>query len=240
GGVDRRTPARGDTAADEDGGLEVEVVVDLDTRGLGDRAPLGERADHAHGAEVVVAAVESERLVGHAALENRGAEVAQVLLAGGAPAAESARRDERAHHVVARLHPAHAGADLLDDAGALVPPDDREAGDDVAVAEVLVGVAEPGSDVADEDLAVLRRVEVEFDDLPVLSELPENGGLRLHPLPPPPASKGAILSQTPRRCARAKRRWRGLSGRGGAGPRRRSRGPRGPRRRGRRRAALPG
>ena len=44
------------------------------------------------------------------------------------------------------LHPGDARPDLLDDAGALVAADEREAGDDVAVPEVLVGVAEPGRD----------------------------------------------------------------------------------------------
>src|SRR5581483_6902293 len=194
GGVDGRAPPGGNAAPDEDGGLERQIVVDLHARRLGDRPPLGERADHAHGAEVVVAAVEAERPVGHAALEDGGAEVAEVLLAGGAPAAEAAGGDERAHHVVAGLDPADARPDLLDDAGTLVAPDEGEAGNDVAVAEVLVGVAEAGGDVADEDLTLLRRIEVKFDDFPVLPEFPENGGLRLHPLPPRPVSKSAILS----------------------------------------------
>jgi hypothetical protein len=135
---------------------------------------------HAHGTEVVVAAVEAERPVGETAFEDRGAEVAEVLLSGRAPAAEAAGRDERTDDMVAGLDPADARPDLLDDAGTLVAPDDREPGDDVAVTEMLVGVAQTGGDVADEDFAFLRRVEIKLDDLPVLPELPEHRSLGLH------------------------------------------------------------
>ena len=38
-----------------------------------------------------------------------------------------------ADDLVARLHPGDSGPDLFDDAGALVAPDEREPGDDVAV-----------------------------------------------------------------------------------------------------------
>jgi hypothetical protein len=57
--------------------------------------------------------------------------------------------------VVTRLDLGDAGADLLDNAGALVAADDREPRDQVAVDQVQVGVAEPGGDVPDQDLAVL-------------------------------------------------------------------------------------
>src|SRR5581483_1554136 len=176
--------------------LEVEVGVDPDARRLGDRPPLRERADHAHGAQIVVAAVEAVRPVGHAAVEDGGAEVAEVLLPGRAPAAESAGRDEGADDVVARLHPADARPDLFDDAGALVTADQREAGDDVAMAQVLVGVTQPGGHIADEHFTLLRAVEIQLDDLPVLSELPENGSLRLHELHPLVAAMRARSSHS--------------------------------------------
>ena len=47
--------------------------------------------------------------------------------------------------MVAGLKPGHALADLLDDPGALVPAHDREARHDVAVPQVLVGMAQPAA-----------------------------------------------------------------------------------------------
>ena len=54
----------------------------------------------------------------------------------------AADRQERADDVVAGLQPGDARADFLDDPGALVAADDREPRHDVAVPQVLVGVAQ--------------------------------------------------------------------------------------------------
>src|SRR3954451_1824975 len=181
GGVDGRPPAGGNAAADEDGRLEREIVVDLHARHLGDHRVLAERAEHAHAAVVLAAGVEAVAAVGRElAVEDVGADVAQVLPAGAAPAAVAAARDERADDVIALLHARDTRPDLLDDPGALVTTDQREAGHDVAVAEVLVGVAEPGGDVADQDLVVLRLIEVELDHLPVGPDFGEHGTHGLH------------------------------------------------------------
>ena len=95
-----------------------------------------------------------EPLAGQVALEDGGAHVADRLLAARAVAAGAAVRDERADHVVAGLHPGHAGPDLLDDAGALVPEHHRQPGLEVAVRDVHVGVAQPGVGVPDQHLAL--------------------------------------------------------------------------------------
>jgi hypothetical protein len=47
--------------------------------------------------------------------------------------------------VVAGLQPGDALPDLLDDPGALVPADHGEARHDVAVPQMLVGVAQPAA-----------------------------------------------------------------------------------------------
>src|SRR3954470_11968224 len=181
GGVDARAPAGRHAAADEDGGVEREVVVDLHARHLRDHRVLAERAEHAHAAEVLAAGMEAVAAVGRElAVEDVGADVAQVLPAGAAPAAVAAARDERADDVVALLHARDTGPDLLDDAGALVTADQREAWHDVAMAQVLVGMAEPGGDVADQDLVVLRLIEVELDHLPVGPDFGEHGTHGLH------------------------------------------------------------
>ena len=110
-------------------------------------------------------------------------------MAGGAEAAVAADGQERADDVVARLDARDARADLLDDAGALVAADDREARHDVAVAEVLVGVAQPGGHPADQHLALLGLVELELDDLPVAARSPT--------APLPWSSRGLLLRVTP-------------------------------------------
>ena len=63
--------------------------------------------------------------------------------------------------MVARLDAGDTGSDRLDDPGALVTADQRKADVTAALAaDVLVGVTQPGGLVADQDLELLRRVEV--------------------------------------------------------------------------------
>ena len=149
-----------------------------------DHAVLAEGAEHAHRAVVAARAGDREALAGQVALEDRGAHVADRLLAGRAVAAGAAVGDERADHVVAGLDPGDARADLLDDPGALVAEHHRQPGLEVAVRDVHVGVAQPGVGVADQHLAVLRAVEVEFLDLDRLAGLVDDCGLGLHHCPP--------------------------------------------------------
>ena len=106
-----------------------------------------------------------EPLAGQVALEDRGAHVADRLLAARAVAAVAAVGDERADDVVAGLDPGDARADLLDDARALVAEHHRQPGLEVAVGDVHVGVAQARVGVADQDLALLGPVEVELLDL---------------------------------------------------------------------------
>jgi len=68
--------------------------------------------------------------------------------------------------VIPGLDPGHAPPDRVDDAGALVAADDREAHPRVALLDVVVGVAQPGRVELDPDLVGLRLVELEVGDLP--------------------------------------------------------------------------
>src|SRR5262249_11238105 len=70
--------------------------------------------------------------------------VAEVLASGRAVPARAARRYERADQVIPGLDPGHARTDRVDDSGALVAADDREAHACVALLDVVVGVAAPG------------------------------------------------------------------------------------------------
>ena len=99
--------------------------------------------------------------------------------------------------MVSRLQPDHSGTDLFDDAGPLVPSYAGKPGNEISVPEVLVRVAEPGRHVSDQDLALLRWVEVEIGDFPVLPNTVEHRCLRLHPVHPssPPARSVTALAR---------------------------------------------
>ena len=85
--------------------------------------------------------------------------------------------------MVADGQPGHPDANLLDDAGPLVAADDRVPDRDVAGAQVVVGVAQPGGGEPDKHLAGLRLVEVELDDLERLADVPQHRCSRLHATP---------------------------------------------------------
>ena len=207
--VHRGAPSGRHPAADQRHRLERQVVVDLDAGVLGHHRPLGERAEQAHLAEVLAVRVEPERAVRQAVLEEQRAEVAQVGHAAGAEPAVPAGRQERADHVVARLEPADAGADLLDDPRPLVPAHDRVADRDVTGAQVVVGVAQPGRHEPDSTSPVLGRVEVQLDDLPVLAHVPEHRCPGLHATscapPRPPAHLAILRPRAPRSMCPAPR-----------------------------------
>jgi hypothetical protein len=77
--------------------------------------------------------------------------------------------------VVADLEVADAGSDLLDDTGTLVTTAEGVGESrDVALGVVVVGVAQAGVLEADEDLEVLRVVDLDLDDLPLTGSLEEH------------------------------------------------------------------
>src|SRR6266566_2570016 len=179
-GVHGGAPAGRHAAANQHGLVQRQVVIDLDGRGLADHAVLAEGPDHAHGTVLAAGPGEGEPLTGQVALEDRRAHVADRLAAGGAVAADAAVRDEGQDHVVAGFHPGHARPDLLDDPGALVAKHHRQPRRQIAVRDVDVGVAQARVGVADQDLTILRAVQVELFDLDALTGLVDDSGLGLH------------------------------------------------------------
>ena len=179
-GMHRRAEACRHAAADEHDLVQRQVRIHLDGGHLRDDRALRERAEHAHAAEVLAAAVEPVGAVGQAAIEDGDAHVAQVRLAGRAPPAVAADRQERADDVVTGLQPGDALADFLDDPGAFVTADDREAGHDVAVTQMLGRVAQAGRRVPDEHLTGLGGIEFQFGDRKVLACSAQDRGLGLH------------------------------------------------------------
>src|SRR5262249_57796239 len=161
-------------------------------------------------AAVLDAGVERVRAGGQAAVQQVEAQVAEVGLACRAPPAVPADRQDRADHVVAGSQASDAGADLLDDPGALVAADDREPRHDVAVPEMLVGVAQSRGNVPDQDLARLRRIQVELGDLEVLACSAQNRGSRLHG-PSLARCNGNQTARNRRAIPRAILSWPGLT-----------------------------
>ena len=92
----------------------------------------------------------------------------------------AATRDETAHNMVSGPYLRYAGTNVLDDAGAFVPADYRKATWQVAVGEMQIGVTQAGRGVVDENLALGRAVEVEFDDLEGLAQLEKYRGCGFH------------------------------------------------------------
>src|SRR5215831_459759 len=179
-GVHSRAETGGDPAADEHDLVQRQVRVDLDGGVLGDRPELRERAEHADAAEVLATGVEPVGAVGQAAVQDGGAHVAQVRLAGRAPAAMAADRQERADHVVAGLQPGDALPDFFDDPGTLMAAHEGEARHDVAVPQMLVGMAQARGCITDEHLTRLGRIEVELGDLEVLAHPAQDRRPGLH------------------------------------------------------------
>src|SRR5438874_3832899 len=159
----------------------------MDDRVLGEGAELGHHRHPAITDMVPVRAVDD--LTGR---EHRGAEIAQVGVSGDAEPATAAGRDEAGSDAVTGLQRRDARSELLDHAGTLVSADEREHArqthrdadlvrqDHVAGDEMLVRVTQAGGEPADEDLAVLRLVDLDVLDLPLLMGAPKHRCARLH------------------------------------------------------------
>ena len=66
----------------------------------------------------------------------------------------------------------HSGADLDHDTGAFVTADDGNRGGKISGPDVVVGMAQAGGLEGHQDLAVARRIEVDFLDVPHLFVVP--------------------------------------------------------------------
>ena len=184
GAADRRAVAGGDTAAHQAGHLERDRRVDLHHRALVHHHVRAERAQQGHreDAAAVLGGVHAVRAVGHrGAAEQPGAQVAQVAHAGLTRRTLTAGRDERQHDVVTGCEVLDTGADLGDDAGALVPAEHRETHHrDAAGHQVVVGVAHPRRFHLDLDLVLDGIADLDLLDRPRLVELPDESAFCLH------------------------------------------------------------
>src|SRR5262245_7013192 len=165
-GIEHRADAGGDAAADIADLVERRVLANLRNRDLRQHRELGEGRT-AHVVEELLAAEREARgAVGHHALAlgaaDRGAEIGFAGEAGRTlPALGRVERDD----VVAFLHRGDAGADVHDDAGALVPEDRREQALWIGARQrELIGVADAGRLDLDHHFAGLGAVELHGRD----------------------------------------------------------------------------
>jgi hypothetical protein len=181
GGVDRRPPAGRDSAAEGRGERRRHIARDLDAADLRDDGVLREGRQEAGLRDVLVAEVHAEGAVELRALEHQCAVVAQRLHPARTPAAMAAARDERGDDVVALAQRGDPRTDCFDDAGGLVPAAERQVADaDVALGEVIVGVAQAGREDAHEHLAIARGIQVDGVHLPPARLLAQDRGSSLH------------------------------------------------------------
>ena len=133
--------------------VERDVVVDLHDRGLRQHRVLRERPEQAHLPEVGGALVVAERPVGQAVVQQEAAKSHRFVW----PRAQNRHFRRPAGKRPTTWSPGASPvtpSPTLDHARALVAAHDRVADRDVAGAQVVVGVAEPGGGELDEDLAV--------------------------------------------------------------------------------------
>ena len=155
-GVDRRAPAGRDAAGDQRRGVQRQPGVDLHAGELAEQGVLRRRRRPCRSRRAARRPAGRERCRWAAAAGDRGALVAEVGPARRAEPAVPAGGQEAGDDVVARRDAGDARPHGRDDAGALVPADDRVAPARVGVPQVLVGVAEPGVGHLDEHLARAR------------------------------------------------------------------------------------
>ena len=182
GGAHRRTVAGGHTAAHQAGHLERDRRVDLHHRTLVHDHVRREGAQQRHREHVLALGLNSEGPVGdRRAVEQAGAEVAQVAQPGLTRRTPTARGDERQHDVVARGDVLDSGSDFGDDACALMATQHREAAHrDAAGHQVVVGVAHPRRFHLDLHLVLDGVADLDLLDRPRLVELPDESTFCLH------------------------------------------------------------
>ena len=158
--VDRRADTRRDAAADQRCLREGDVAVDDDGRVLVHEGVLGEGAEAAREAKLLLGAVQ------HRLRSDAGRAVAEDGPALLAHLAHTAVRAPRQDDVVAYLRRRDAVADRLHDAGALVAEDEGEAAvAPVALEDVPIRVADAAGVQAHKDFVDTGLVEVDlFDD----------------------------------------------------------------------------
>ncbi len=184
GGAGRRAVARRHAAADQTGHLERDRRIDLHHRALVHHHVRREGAEQGHREDVLALGLDPEGAVRDGrAVEQARAKVAQVAQTGLTRRTPAAGRDERQHHVVAGCDVLDSGADLGDDAGALMTAQHREAAHrDAAGDQVVVGVAHPRRFHLDLHLVLDGVADLDLLDRPRLVELPDESAFCLHPM----------------------------------------------------------
>jgi hypothetical protein len=187
-----RAHAGGDAAADERQRGEVETGGRRYASGLGHHRVVGEARHLAHVGEILAREGVQARGVVEEPAGGAGVLVAQVRPSGLAGVAVPAVGHEAQDHAVARLDQAHALADRLHGAGALVAHHRGHGDARLALLEVQVAPADAGGAHLDEDLTALGRVQLDRLDRVGLVDGVEHGGSDAHDSLPPGSAVGPL------------------------------------------------
>ena len=178
--IDRRTPSGRNTTGNNGGFVKGHLGRKGNHTGGGDDVPLGERAEQVDGADALPTTVQALRAVKHGSRHKERSVVAQVGLAGDTEATAPARRHPRGDEGVASLEVSNARTDLFNDSGSLVTAHHGWSESEIAVAEVLIGVAQARVVKPNENFALFGCVEFELFDFVVSCFFPHHSGACLH------------------------------------------------------------
>src|SRR3954453_15682035 len=178
----RRAVPGGHAAAHEAGHLEWDRLVDLYHGAPVHDHVRREGAQQCHREDVLALGLDAERAVGDGgAVEQSGAQIAEVAQPRLTRRTLAARGNERQHHVVAGGNVLDPGPDLGDDARSLVPTQHGEATHrNAAGHQMVVGMAHPRRLHLDLDLVLDGVADLDLLDRPRLVELPEESAFCLH------------------------------------------------------------
>ena len=148
GAVKNCSNAGGDAASEQDGAIEWVGIGDGDNRQIGGDDAFAERAHLAELPDIGIIAMHAECAIEQGTAGGCSCFLARVGVSRGARRAGAARGNKAKDNVVAHRASGDAGANRLDHARAFMPERHWQVGAQFTRNDVIVGVADAGSDHA--------------------------------------------------------------------------------------------